>query len=233
MQMGFNNDIEYKQLTVHIQTEDHGLGSKKITSQVFFSGAILDSRTISYANEIAAIEDDAARDERIRLLMKAIHKKFYKKIHDGDYDEKLPIGAPPTPAAPHLSVRSSDSEVGLNVPAEVLAQEGFAIAGEQAALGEAYDAGSRGERLDMRGDSVPSGLGAVVDEIAAAASGMGAAGFVQLGGVGTGAHPVAVPAARRPTGRSPAMHKTPAFRGYDPAVDAGFAAVLLEGLEAP
>jgi hypothetical protein len=83
MQMGFNNDVPYKNIVVHIQTEDHGLGSKKITSQVFFNGAILASKTVSYEQEIVPFPQPEARDERIRAMMKALHRHFYKLIHAG------------------------------------------------------------------------------------------------------------------------------------------------------
>ncbi|MFT4703064.1 MAG: hypothetical protein ACI81R_000752 [Bradymonadia bacterium] len=119
MQMGFNNDVDYKTLTLHIQTEDHGMRSKKITSQVFYSGAILESKTMSYADDIDAIEGTAAQEERIRHLMKALHKKFYQRIHQATYDEHLP-----------------------------LPDEAFASAGSQSSLGEKLVAEkSRGEVL--------------------------------------------------------------------------------------
>lgn len=132
MQMGFNNDVEYRGLTVHIQTEDHGLRSQKITSQVFFSGAIVDSRTVSYEAEIADVEDDSARDEQIRRMMKALHRQFYRRIHAGEYDDRLPVEGegPAEPAA--------EDEATV---------ESFRVAGEHSSLGATYDAHSRGPAM--------------------------------------------------------------------------------------
>ncbi|MEZ5252208.1 MAG: hypothetical protein R2713_24250 [Ilumatobacteraceae bacterium] len=132
MQMGFNNDVEYRGLTVHIQTEDHGLRSKKITSQVFFSGAIVDSRTVSYEAEVADIADDSARDEQIRRLMKGLHRQFYRRIHAGEYDDRLPIEGD-TPAEPK--------------PEDEAVVEEFRVAGEHHELGDAYAAHSRGPAM--------------------------------------------------------------------------------------
>lgn len=91
MQMGFNTDIEHHGITVHIQTEDHGLGDSKITTQVFYSGRILDSRTISYAEAISSLGDGDERDAEITKRMRAIHRHFLNRIREGTYDGKLPI----------------------------------------------------------------------------------------------------------------------------------------------
>ena len=93
MQMGFNNDVDYLGMTLHIQTEDHGMAARKITSQVFFSGAILESRTLSYAASVEAIEELEEQQELIRKQMRTMHKAFYKRIQEGAYDSKLVVHA--------------------------------------------------------------------------------------------------------------------------------------------
>lgn len=159
MQMGFNNDVPYKGLVVHIQTEDHGLRTMKITSQVFHSGAILDSKTISYENEIAELDADGPRDERIRHVMKALHKQHFKKIHAGVYDELLPLtdaaaeDAAPSSAdaiAPEAAAEAApEAELGLGVPTQMLEEAGIRVAGEMAAMQAEYDANSRGAPMDF------------------------------------------------------------------------------------
>lgn len=216
MQMGFNNDVPYKELTLHIQTEDHGLSSKKITSQVFFSGAILESKTISYEAEIASIEDPAARDERVRTIMKALHRKFFKRIQDGEYDAQLPLEGE-SDAASHLDVQSS-SGAALETPEQMLADAGFEVAGEQAELGEEYEAKSRGETMSTGELEAGHPLEEMVDEIAVAAQQLGSQGFVQMGGVGSGSH-IAVPeppATAAPDAEGELRYgPTKAFRGLD------------------
>ncbi len=102
MQMGFNNDVRHRGLVVHIQTEDHGLRSKKVTTQVFFSGAVLDSRTMSYEESIANIDDVAECEAVIVRQMKTMHAHFRRQILNGAYDAGLPLDDDeelPTPGA--------------------------------------------------------------------------------------------------------------------------------------
>ena len=222
MQMGFNNDVDYKGLVVHIQTEDHGLRSKKITSQVFIGGAILESKTISYEEDIASYDDDAARDERIRKLMKALHRKFYQRIHEGLYDENLPIGEERASAA-HLVVKHDDDEPALSTPNAHIEGEGFGVAGAQADMAEEYAKKSRGEHLE---EFEPGQLGDVAAQMAAAAASMDGAGFVPVGGLGGG---LSGPPPSAVQGRDIVYSDRASFRGLDVA-DESLGAVILEAV---
>jgi uncharacterized coiled-coil protein SlyX len=86
MLIGFNNDIEYRGKTFHIQTEDHGEGDPRIETQLFHSGAILDTVITSYQETLDEYDGEAA-EERIRAQMKASHRSLYKKLMAGEYDE--------------------------------------------------------------------------------------------------------------------------------------------------
>lgn len=99
MQMGYNTDVDHLGVTVHVQTEDHGMGDSKITTQVFYSGRILDSRTISYTNAVEGMPD-TERDQEITRRMRAIHKHFLNRIHEGAYNEKLPLESVDVPDTP-------------------------------------------------------------------------------------------------------------------------------------
>lgn len=103
MQMGRNSDVKYKGLVVHIQTEDLGLTAKKAMAQIFHSGQIIESRSMSYAAHIEALADEAARDEFIRKFLESFHRDCFKRLQSGAYDAKLPIreekSAPPPLAA--------------------------------------------------------------------------------------------------------------------------------------
>jgi len=88
MLIGFNNDVEYRGMTFHIQTEDHGIGGSTIETQLFYSGAILDTVMSSYAEAIAGLGDDDA-EEHIRAQMKASHRSLFKKLRAGEYDEMV------------------------------------------------------------------------------------------------------------------------------------------------
>lgn len=86
MLIGFNNDVDYRGTTFHIQTEDHGESDCRIETQLFYSGAIVDTVITSYEETIEGYEGKEA-EERIRAQMKASHRSLYKKLMAGEYDE--------------------------------------------------------------------------------------------------------------------------------------------------
>lgn len=89
MQIGYNNDVVYREKTFHIQTEDRGEASASIETQIFHSGAILDTSIISYTRVLEATDDIDERIEKIRMLMQGNHKKLYKKLFAGEYDDMV------------------------------------------------------------------------------------------------------------------------------------------------
>lgn len=98
MQMGFNNDVEHLGLTLHLQTEDHGMSARKITSQVFFAGVILEARTLAYAPAIDAAATVEEQEDLVRKQMRTMHKAFFNRIHEGHYDAKLVVEKPASEA---------------------------------------------------------------------------------------------------------------------------------------
>lgn len=202
MQIGFNNDVEWEDVRFHIQTEDLGLSAAKITSQIFRGGAIVETVTVSYADQIEGLEDEEERDELIRKRMRILHKLCFRNIQQGRYGPTEPSDAT-SPAAGGPDTLLSESELPLDesspVPdlspqpeAEVEAEspetdapapqasakeaadeavepeaeavavteptsveelpaeiDGFAVAGEQAELGDQVADKSRGEPLDL------------------------------------------------------------------------------------
>lgn len=88
MLIGFNNDVEHRGLTFHIQTEDHGAAGHRVETQLFHSGAILDTLLTSYQNILDEFEGEEA-EERIRAMMKASHRSLFKKLRAGQYDEMV------------------------------------------------------------------------------------------------------------------------------------------------
>lgn len=89
MLIAFNNDIEFRSRWYHIQTEDNGIKDGHITTTVFFSGQILESKSISYTDnikDIAAVDDQNAI---IKDLMVTQHRAFYQKLYEGSYEEQV------------------------------------------------------------------------------------------------------------------------------------------------
>ncbi len=127
MQIGYNNDVEYRGKTFHIQTEDRGVKAGQIETQIFHAGAILDTAIISYEKSVDGLEGDDAI-AKIRDMMKAAHKNFYKKLHSGEYDSMVGL----EPAGESVDVDVEDFDPGQDrVPQSALDIEnnpdGFAI----------------------------------------------------------------------------------------------------------
>ncbi len=85
MLIGFNNDVQYRGKTFHVQTEDRGLQACQIETQIFHAGAIFDTRIVSYT-ELAGEADVDARNARIRKLMQTTHRELYRNLLEGKYD---------------------------------------------------------------------------------------------------------------------------------------------------
>ena len=86
MLIGFNNDVQYRGKTFHIQTEDRGLNTHQIETQIFHAGAILDTRIVSYA-DLMNVDDVDARNAQIRKLMQVTHRELYLNLFKGKYDQ--------------------------------------------------------------------------------------------------------------------------------------------------
>lgn len=89
MQIGFNNDLEHRGKTFHIQTEDRGLPAAQIETQIFCGGAILDTTIVSYQKIVDSEKDEEARTTKIRTMMQAAHRNLYKKLKSGEYDSMV------------------------------------------------------------------------------------------------------------------------------------------------
>ncbi len=84
-QVGFNTNVVYHGATLHIQTEDSGLGRPHVITHLYREGTILATRRTSYD---PAGEPGEVRD-RVRALMKAQHKQVLLGLRDGLFDEAV------------------------------------------------------------------------------------------------------------------------------------------------
>lgn len=87
MLIGYNNDVQYRGKTFHIQTEDRGAPSLQIETQIFHAGAILDTRIVSYQELHDKHSDRDTRNKSIKSLMQTTHRELYKNLFSGAYDE--------------------------------------------------------------------------------------------------------------------------------------------------
>jgi pSer/pThr/pTyr-binding forkhead associated (FHA) protein len=85
-QMGFNNNIKFREQVFHVQTEDSGLDQPHIITHLFADGGrVVKSHKRSYAQEVN--RPDVA--EYVRGLMKAQHLEMVALLRDGRFDRVL------------------------------------------------------------------------------------------------------------------------------------------------
>ncbi|HKQ71595.1 MAG TPA: FHA domain-containing protein [Polyangiaceae bacterium] len=83
-QLGFNNNVQYKGATYHVQTEDSGIDRPHVITHLFADGGrVIKSFKRTYANE--AKRDDVAAF--VRALMKAQHMEMVIALREGKFDE--------------------------------------------------------------------------------------------------------------------------------------------------
>jgi len=85
-QMGFNNNIKFRDQVFHVQTEDSGLDQPHIVTHLFADGGrVVKSHKRSYAGEV----DRADVSEYVRGLMKAQHLEMVAILREGRFDAIL------------------------------------------------------------------------------------------------------------------------------------------------
>jgi hypothetical protein len=85
-QMGFNNNIKFRDDVFHVQTEDSGLDQPHIITHLFADGGrIIKSHKRSYADHVS--REDVA--DYVRSLMKAQHLEMVMALREGRFDEVL------------------------------------------------------------------------------------------------------------------------------------------------
>ena len=112
MLIAYNNDIEFRNRWYHIQTEDNGLKDGHITTTVFYSGQILDSKSISYLDAIAGITDPDKQNQIIKDMMIKQHQMFYGKLNAGTYED-IVMGAAKRPATGVSSISRAIDKPGI------------------------------------------------------------------------------------------------------------------------
>ena len=89
---GFNTNIEYRDRTYHVQTEDGGAESPNVITLLYHGGAILFSKKRSYADQVRS----ANREAEVRQMMDEQHRAMVQALKAGRLDDKLGLsgGAP-------------------------------------------------------------------------------------------------------------------------------------------
>ena len=145
MQIGVNQNVEYKGSVYHIQTEDGGAGNPVITTVLLKGGEVLGSKRTPY-DDIVGVEDLASA---VKELMKVQHKAMLVELKDGLYDlsEEGAEGTEEAPAPEAVEAEAvegplEDEEVHeVNVKEEEGKGGGGTLDLLAAALAEAEEAG--------------------------------------------------------------------------------------------
>jgi pSer/pThr/pTyr-binding forkhead associated (FHA) protein len=85
-QVGFNNNLKYKDQPFHVQTEDSGLKLPHVITHLFADGGrIIKSHKRSYAEHV----DRADVGPFVRALMKAQHMEMVMHLRQGRFDDVI------------------------------------------------------------------------------------------------------------------------------------------------
>ncbi|NMC71458.1 MAG: hypothetical protein GYA57_15515 [Myxococcales bacterium] len=138
-QVGFNTNVAYRGVTLHIQTEDSGLGRPHVITHLYREGTILATRRTSYdpAGEPAEVR------ARVRALMKSQHKQVILDLRNGVFDEtinRVLAGAGPATGGEEPAAAAPPAEEVAAPPAEP--EVSAAAAPAAAAAGNEPEAGA-------------------------------------------------------------------------------------------
>src|SRR3984957_16771165 len=118
-QVGFNNNVKYKNQTFHIQTEDSGLDKPHVITHLFADGGrVIKSHKRSYAEHVK--RNDAAAF--VRQLMKGQQLEMALALREGRFDAVIDgkglggMGGLDTP--PRVGVQKLATRKGTRVMAE-------------------------------------------------------------------------------------------------------------------
>ena len=93
--VGFNNNVRYRGMRFHIQTEDSGVTRPHITTHLFADGGyVIKSVRTDYAEYVGHPD----RAVLVLRMMKDQHRAMALDLRDGKLDEKIDRLVPPAEA---------------------------------------------------------------------------------------------------------------------------------------
>lgn len=113
---GYNTDVKYGDIVLHVQTEDKGEGNPFIESLIYFGGQVVVAKRASYADKL---QTGQKIDVEVTALMEHQHRTMMKAIQAGKFDDKIRLFVPEKTRL-HQPADSSDLDTS----------EGFDLADE-------------------------------------------------------------------------------------------------------
>lgn len=87
---GYNTDVRYGDIVLHVQTEDKGEGNPFIESLIYYGGQVVVAKRASYAEKLSG----ADASEEVTALMEHQHRTMMKAIQAGKFDDKIRLFVP-------------------------------------------------------------------------------------------------------------------------------------------
>jgi len=106
---GYNTDVRYSDLVLHVQTEDKGQSNPFIESLIYHRGQVVAARRASYADLLK----EGKGDEEIMAFMDHQHRLMIKAIQAGKFDHKIQDFLPEKSNAGTNEVATGTGEINL------------------------------------------------------------------------------------------------------------------------
>lgn len=87
---GYNTDVRYGEIVLHVQTEDKGQSNPCIESLIYYGGQVVVAKRESYAE---LLHSGKGREE-VTALMEHQHRTMMKAIQAGQFDDKIRLFVP-------------------------------------------------------------------------------------------------------------------------------------------
>lgn len=112
---GYNTDVKYGDIVLHVQTEDKGEGNPFIESLIYFGGQVVVAKRASYADKLGS---GHKIDEEVTALMEHQHRTMMKAIQAGKFDDKIRLFVPEKTKLKPVAGVELDTSDGLDLADE-------------------------------------------------------------------------------------------------------------------
>jgi hypothetical protein len=119
--VGFNNNVRYRGMRFHIQTEDSGVSRPHIITHLFADGGhVIKSVRTDYSEYV----DRPDRPVLIQQMMRDQHRAMALDLRDGRLDAKIDglVSSAPPPSAPLASTPPVSEEAAPAIPSKAKAE---------------------------------------------------------------------------------------------------------------
>ena len=86
---GFNHNVRFNDRIYHVQTEDNGLKTASVVTQVFLAGQVLALEKISYRDVLDELPAENERIAEIQYRMREQHKTLLKRVTQGAFERRV------------------------------------------------------------------------------------------------------------------------------------------------